>query len=723
MKISTGKILLITLLLTAITVATALYISFNQSKKVDTTFSNVTQTQNVLFNAEKLLAVISQSEMLAREFVLTNDDELYTSYAETKTGIKNEFEKLRRNTIDNIIQQKRLDTLEKYTAASIAISDSIIAAYYTIRNVKPLTSSSKKNHLDNMLAIKALIGDIQHLEQRLLNERKTESSDAIANFRTILFTAFTLLVILMIILIQKLRVEVTSDKETYRIMQYNTLLMDNVRDAVISTDKDFYIVSWNHIAEKIFGWKEDEIKGKSLISLIKTDLKDSGVRTSVIKKLQTAGAWEGEITLEKKDAQKITISASSSAIWTPNGKFRGTVTIARDITPRKQLEAQIKRFNVTLGKQVEERKAELRHVVERLVSSEKKYKQLFENNPLPMMMLSFPELNIIDANEAAVLQYGFSKEKFLKKNIRDIQLSEDLINFKDYIKEDITEYHGAGIWKHRKIDGNIIFVEIFVHGMFVDGLKTKLILAHDITQKIEAETKQKEYLEQIRLLTGHLQEVREEERKSVARDIHDELGQQLTVLKMEIAWMIKKLDEKDTDTKSKLTNLLTTIDGTMKTVRRICAELRPTVLDDIGLNAAMDWHAKQFQDATGINVIFTNFKEPFDTTADVKTALFRIFQESLTNVARHAEAQNVSVDVNTLNGFITMSISDDGKGFDINLTDQRSTLGILGMKERSLTLGGEYTIISKPGKGTLVKVSIPIHESEQKMNILNTKIG
>lgn len=723
MKISTGKILLITLLLTAITVATALYISFNQSKKVNITFLNVTHAQNVLFNAEKLLAAISQSEVLAREFALTNNSEHLSFFEESKATIKNEFDKLRRNTIDNKLQQGRLDRLEKNITISIQSSDSIIAAYKASAVHRLASSSLQKQRFDNIYIIRSLLGDIQKEEQKLLNERKNESTDAFVNFRTLLFAAFTLLVILMIILVQKLRVEVIADKETYRIMQYNNMLMDNVRDAVISTDKHFNIVSWNTVAEKIFGWKEKEIKGRSLLSLAKTEMKGEELYAEAIKLIQNTGVWEGEITIEKKDGQLVPISASLSAIWMPNGKIRGTVTIARDITSRKHLEAQLKRFNITLGKQVEERKAEIKHVVERLVSSEKKYKQLFENNPLPMMMLNYPELSIVDANEAAELLYGFSKEMFIRKNFKDIQLSEDILNFKDYIKEDIAEYQDAGVWKHRKADGSIIFVEIFVHGLFVDGLKTKLILTHEVTQKIEAETRQKEYLEQIRMLTGHLQEVREEERKSVARDIHDELGQQLTVLKMEIAWMIRKLDEQEVGIKTKLTALLVTIDDTMKTVRRICAELRPTVLDDIGLVAAMEWHIKQFQTATGINVIFTGFQESPDLSAEIKTTLFRIFQESLTNVARHAEARAITVYLNILDGFIKMSISDNGKGFDMNLADQKRTLGILGMKERSLTLGGVYTINSKPGKGTQVTVSIPIFETERKMDILNKKTG
>lgn len=724
MKISTGKILLITLLLTAITVAIALYISFNQSKKVNTTFLNVTHTQNVLFNTEKLLVAVSQSEMLAREFVLTNDSEYLTSFNESKTAVKNEFEKLKRNTIDNDLHQKRLDTLEKYIAASIRNADTIVAVSKALllfpaegRPVLPL----KRIYADSMSSIKVLIRRIQDDEQKLLNERKNASTDAFSNFRTLLFAAFILLVILMVILVQKLRVEVTADRETYRIMQYNTLLMDNIRDAVISTNKNFEIVSWNHVAERSFGWKEEEVKGKSLLFIIRPGQKDEQLAEAV-KKLIATGAWDGEISTEKKDGQKISVSVSSAAIRMPDGKIRGTVTLARDVTSRKQLEAQLKRFNITLGKQVEERRAEMKHVVEQLVSSEKKYKQLFENNPLPMMMLSYPELDIVDVNEAALLQYGFSKNDFLRKNIKDIQLSEDMLNFKDYIKENITGYHDAGIWKHRKKDGNIIFVEMFVHGMLVNGLNTKLVLAHDITQKIEAENRQKDHLEQIRLLTGHLQEVREEERKNVARDIHDELGQQLTVLKMGIAWMIRKSKEGDNNVEAGLTNLLGTIDGTMKAVRRICAELRPSVLDDIGLEAAMEWHIKQFSDTTGIAVHFSNLHKDIEVATDIKTTLFRIFQESLTNIARHAEAKTVNVELNIMEAIITMTITDDGKGFDMSVADQKHTLGILGMKERSLAHGGEYTINSKPGKGTSVKVSIPLIAEKEKNRYINPEI-
>ncbi|MCC6286540.1 MAG: PAS domain S-box protein [Chitinophagaceae bacterium] len=722
MKISTGKILLITLLLTAITVAIALYISVTQSKKINTTFLSVSNTQNILFFSEKLLSEVTQSELLSREFVLTGDAEHLTSFQKLKGLIQNDFDKIRRSTNDNKVQQKRLDTLSEYIRISLQTSDDLISSPKLVGNEEIIALISKSMNKDNMAAIKKLIDNIATEEQRLLGVRKNESIVVISSFRALLFLAFALLFILMMILVQKLRVEVIADREAYRIMQYNTLLMENIRDAVISTDKDLCIVSWNDKAERMFGWKEEEVKGKPILSVVKPGYKDEG-RATIIKRVKLTGAWDGEINLEKKDGQKITASLSWSAIWTPNGRMRGSVTIARDVTPRKQLEEQLKRFNAKLGKQVEERKSEIKHVVERLVSSEKKYKQLFENNPLPMMMLGYPELNIIDVNEAAILQYGFPKEIFLKKNIKDIQVREQLLDFKDYIKEDIAGYQEAGVWKHRKIDDTIIAVEIFVHSMIIDGLKAKLVLAHDISNKIQTEKKQAEYLEHIRMLTGYLQEVRETERKNIAREIHDELGQQLTVLKMEIAWMVKKLNISEKDVEVKFTELLETIDGTMTAVRRICAELRPTVLDDIGLEAAMEWHVKQFQQATGITIKLNSATENLLISADIKTALFRIFQESLTNIARHANASAVSVDLDTEDGFITLTITDNGNGFDMAVADQKRTLGILGMKERSLALGGEYKINSKPGKGTTIKVSIPLMPSEEKMDILNKKIG
>jgi PAS domain S-box-containing protein len=719
MKLSTGKILLITLLLTAITVAVALYISVNQSQKVNDTFLSLSHTQNVLYHSEKLLAAITENETVARTFVFTGDEEYQSSLKKNKIAVYDEYEKLNTLIADNISQRKKLDTLHGYIAKRILLSDSVVALRSS-NNTEGATQLLATERLRNVTdSTKLIIEKVESEEQFLLKERKSENTNAISNFRMVLYIAFTLLVILMMVLVQKLRVEVIADKETYRIMQYNASLMDNIQDAVMSTDKNLVIVSWNKKAEEIFGWTEDEVKGKTIAYMMNPVYKeDTG--EWVVKKILKNGSWVGEVNVERKDKQSITVLLSASMIRKKNGKMTGIVSIARDITSRKQLEEQLKKFNAVLGKQVEDRGAEVRHVVERLVASEKKYKLLFESNPLPMLMMGLYDLNITDVNEAAVQQYGYSKGDFLMKSIKDLTPSDDdPSSFVAYMKDETPGYRNAGVWKHARQNETIMCVEVFVYGMVLDGKKMKLVLAYDITQKIEAENRLKQYLEEIRMLTGHLQEIREEERKNVAREIHDELGQQLTVLKMEVAWMVRKLEGPEMKFETKLQALLETIDATMKTVRRICAELRPTSLDDLGLIAAIEWHAKQFEHKSGIRVDLDLPQELVNLSPEIKTGLYRIFQESLTNVARHADARVVEIRLVVEEMMIVMHITDDGKGFDTE-AGQKQTLGILGMKERSLMMGGQYIISSRPGKGTRIMVSIPL---EKDLMILNKKTG
>jgi two-component system sensor histidine kinase UhpB len=361
-----------------------------------------------------------------------------------------------------------------------------------------------------------------------------------------------------------------------------------------------------------------------------------------------------------------------------------------------------------LGKQVENRTLEVKRVVDQLLASEKKYKLLFEHNPLPMWMMTMPEMNIADVNDAAMHHYGYSRNEFLKLNLRDIHPQPDVNVFLSYMRERSSGYHNAGVWRQYKKNRNIIFVEIYAYSMQLEGRDVRLVLSHDITQKIEAEKKLKRSIGEIRMLTGHLQEVREEERKNIARDIHDELGQQLTILKMDVAWIIKKLRNPDEVLTNQLKGLLDTIDGTIKSVRRMCSELRPALLDDLGLIAAMEWQAREFEKNTGIAVELTLPGEALRLVTEIKTGLFRIFQESLTNIARHAQAREVKVNLQEGDKTLVLDIRDDGKGFDTSLLNEKRTLGILGMEERSLMMGGKYVIESEPGKGTTVKVTVPL---------------
>lgn len=243
-----------------------------------------------------------------------------------------------------------------------------------------------------------------------------------------------------------------------------------------------------------------------------------------------------------------------------------------------------------------------------------------------------------------------------------------------------------------------------------EGQQCMICTGIDISDRKKAEQELEESYKAIRKLTEHLQNIREEERAHMAREIHDELGQQLTVLKMDISWINKKMGIQDEPVKARMKELLVMLDETVKSVRRISSELRPSLLDDLGLIAAMEWQLTEFEKRFEIKTHFKPDDTEITLPESIKTGLFRIFQESLTNVARHAKAKKVTVSLKMENGSIVLSVADNGLGFDKQNSIGKKTLGILGMQERTSMMGGTYEISGKPGKGTKIVVTIPLDD-------------
>lgn len=222
-----------------------------------------------------------------------------------------------------------------------------------------------------------------------------------------------------------------------------------------------------------------------------------------------------------------------------------------------------------------------------------------------------------------------------------------------------------------------------------------------------AEDRLRESHEQLRALSVYLQYVREEERTRIAREVHDELGQALSGLKMDLAWVGSRLPRNLRLLRDRIKSMSSHIDTTIQSVRRIATELRPGILDDLGLVAAIEWQANEFQNRTGIKCTVTTTLNESMYDADLNTAFFRIFQETLTNVMRHANATRVEVHSTEQDGNLILTIRDNGRGItQAEMNDTRS-IGILGMGERAALLGGEVELRGEPGKGTIVTVKIP----------------
>jgi signal transduction histidine kinase len=213
--------------------------------------------------------------------------------------------------------------------------------------------------------------------------------------------------------------------------------------------------------------------------------------------------------------------------------------------------------------------------------------------------------------------------------------------------------------------------------------------------------------EQLRELAGRLQTVREEERRRIAREIHDDLGQALTAIKIAVSSLV--LDSRESREPSEgAESTINLIDQAIASVRKIATELRPAILDDLGLVAAVEWAAEKFQARTGARCHLSLPANPVTIDQDWATAVFRIFQEILTNVSRHSDATQVDVRLGIENGNLELEVQDNGIGADQERLSAPQSLGIVGMRERALLLRGEFNITGKPNKGTLVRVRIPL---------------
>lgn len=247
--------------------------------------------------------------------------------------------------------------------------------------------------------------------------------------------------------------------------------------------------------------------------------------------------------------------------------------------------------------------------------------------------------------------------------------------------------------------------------MFAIALSNLVSLAYEHAERRHSQEQLQESQDRLRSLTARLESIQEEERTRIAREVHDELGQELTGVKMELAFLRDQLSKSSPAILNRVETIGNLVDGTMQSVRKIATELRPVVLDQLGLIPAIEWQARDFQTRTGIQCTLNIYLRTVPLSLDRSTGVFRIFQEILTNVARHAQASQIDISMQEQRGHLLLRVSDNGRGITEAEVSGSKSLGLLGMRERALLLGGETEIVRNTDRGTTVKVRIPLDPS------------
>ena len=365
------------------------------------------------------------------------------------------------------------------------------------------------------------------------------------------------------------------------------------------------------------------------------------------------------------------------------------------------------------------------------------------NSPPPQISAPGRELRILlleDNEPHAELVEHFLRESGLKFRLTRVETREafeqqlddslpDMI-LSDYALPSFDGYAALAIAKKRAPNTPFIFVtgtmgeevaiETLKNGATDYVLKTRLGRLGPAVQRAlresaerrerqRAEEKLRRSLDQLRALTTYLQYVREEERTRIAREVHDELGQALTGLKLDMSWLASKLGKNAKPVQQKVKTMVDHIDATIQTVRRIATELRPGILDSLGLVAAMEWQANEFHNRTGIPCVVTTTLDETIWDQDITTVFFRIYQETLTNIIRHANATRVTVRLDQDNETLIMTVADNGRGISEEEMASSRSLGLVGMRERAMLIGGELTLQGAPGQGTTVTLKVPLN--------------
>lgn len=458
-------------------------------------------------------------------------------------------------------------------------------------------------------------------------------------------------------------------------------LVENARDMIYTVDFNGRYTSLNRAGKEFVGMTDEKVRQMTAADIVPVEyhpLIEQKIQEKIAGKEQTI--YEIEIIVNNR---RVPVELNSWLIYDENGKPFASQGIARDITERRQAEAALRESELRLGTVV---------------------------TAAPVILFAVDRAGIFTLSEGKGLEpLGLKAGAVVGKSV--FELYKDVPPIVQDIKQALA---GESFINNIQI-ADLIYESRYTPLFDERGAVSGVIgVSIDITERKRKENELRASQKQLRELSAHLQSVREEERKNLARELHDEFGQQLTALKIELV----RLDEKISKSFKKsaagwiaegFAATLDVVDLAMETTRKIVAELRPGILDELGLAAAMEWQTGEFQKRTGVICeLYIEFDEA-DACQNLKTTVFRILQECLTNIARHAGATKAKITLRDEGWRIFFEIEDDGRGFDDDFAKacSVSSFGLLGIRERALLLKG--TVETGAGKlgGARVTVLIP----------------
>jgi PAS domain S-box-containing protein len=467
------------------------------------------------------------------------------------------------------------------------------------------------------------------------------------------------------------------------------MVLESAMDAIITTDAGQRIVHFNRAAERAFLWPRDAVIGQPLDKLIPERFR--AVHGAHVERFGQAATTSRDMGNQKvlyglrANGEEFPIEASISQHEEDGARF--FTVILRDIT-RRVGDAEL----------LARSEARLRGILESAMDA---IITVDERQHIVLFNAAAEEVFRCPREEAV----GAPLDGFIPQRFRTSH--RDLVSrFGDAGSASRRMGHTRVVMGLRR-DGQEFPIEASISQAIEGGQRYFTVILRDVTERTRAEEALRQSKAEIRELALAASNAREQEKSRIARELHDELGQSLTALKLDVSWLRENLAPARAELAGKLDGMQLLLDGTVAAARRISADLRPLMLDDLGLTAAAEWLVHNFTSRTGIPCELVLGEGDLDLPDPHATAVFRVLQECLTNVAKHAQARQVEATLERTPGYVLLTVSDNGRGFSAEQKRAPGSYGLVGLKERALLLGGDVKIDSTPGSGTRVEMSIP----------------
>jgi len=470
-------------------------------------------------------------------------------------------------------------------------------------------------------------------------------------------------------------------------------VVETATDAIVTVDEQQRIVVFNPAAEHTFGYPKADVVGKPLDMLMPERL-----RTAHGRHVECFGATG--VTSRRMGAQQVLVALRSDGSEFPieasisqfvDGDQKLFTAILRDVSERIRNEARLERSE-----------AQLRGILD---------------SAMDAIITVDSRQRVIFYNDAAETMFGWSRGDVAGKGLSML------------IPERFRTAHGAHVERFgetgtisRRMGGTLRVVtglrrngeefpiDASISQIETSGERFYTVILRDVTARFEAIEALRQSKEELQQLGAAAHQTREQEKSRIARELHDELGQSLTMLQMDVAWCKDKAPAEDVPLRARLERMSGLLKSTIAATRRIASDLRPLMLDDLGLVPSIEWLVENFAQRSGIACELTVAATALELSQPQASAVFRIVQESLTNIAKHAQASHADVIIERDDDTLVVRVEDNGVGFTPSGARKPNSLGLFGLRERAALLGGQATVVSSPGQGTMVEARLPLRD-------------